>query len=548
MSNSEKGRAPRIHINKAVFIPAFLALVLFSAAGIFKTEAMEHFLTIALYSMSDSVGWFYELLTLIITILTLVLAFSKYGRIRIGGADAKPDFKLWNWATMTICGGLGTGLLFWAMGEPIYHFMQPPTAAGAAAMSREAAIFAVSQDMWIWSFPQFTLYSICGLAFALAGYNFKKPLSYLPVIELAIGRNKKSAVLSSVVHSVTVFTMCAAVACSMGVGLLQIGAGLENLLGIPQSNIVYLGVAVVITVMFTLSSVSGLGNGMKKLASFTAVIFLLIMCYVILLGPKEFVAKLGMESLGELLTKWPQKTLILNTMAPKDKWFADWPIQYIGSYIVYAPTLGMFLARLSKGRTIKEFILVNVIARSVFVIIWIGVFGSLEVYFQATGSFDVWAVVNQYGIQATIFLILDQFPLGGILITLFLIAIFAAFSTIADPVASALATLSTKGLESIDEEAPTVLKIMIGIMMGVVAFMLVLSGGVNAVKGMWLIIGLPVSFLMILMVVALFRGMNKLSKKADYLETDVVEAGSVQKGTAQKDVTQTKAAWDESGR
>lgn len=521
MNNSEKTEPKKVHMHKAVFIPAFLCLLVFTVLGIFKTDVVEAFLTKALYGMSDGVGWFYELLTLVITVLTLCLAFSRYGKIRIGGADAKPDFKLWNWATMAICGGLGTGLLFWAMGEPIYHYMQPPVASGAEAMTREAAIFAVSQDMWIWSFPQFTLYSICGLAFALVAYNFKKPLSYKPVIELAIGKNKRASGLSSVVHAVTIFTMCAAVACSMGVGLLQIGAGIEKLLGIPQSNVVYLGVAIVITIVFTLSCVSGLGNGLKKMASFTAVIFILIMCYVILFGPKEFIAKLGTEAFADMVNNWPQKTLILNTMAAEDTWFADWPVQYIASYIVYAPTLGMFLARLSKGRTIKEFILVNVMARSVFVIIWIAVFGSLEVYFQASGEFDVWAAVNEYGIQSTIFQILDQFPLGGVLIAFFLIAIFTAFSTIADPVASALATLSTKGMENIDEEAPTGLKIIIGIAMGTIAFVLVLSGGVNAVKGMWLIIALPIAVLMILMMIALFKGMNRLLKSKDYMAKEL---------------------------
>lgn len=512
-------------MHKAVFFPAFLGLVVFTSLGIFQTEVVGNFLTYALYGMSDSIGWFYELLTLAVTVLTVGLAFTDFGKIRIGGANAKPDFSLWSWATMAICGGLGTGLLFWAMGEPIYHFTAPPVASGTAPFSREAAIFAVSQDMWIWSFPQFTLYSICGLAFALVAYNFKKPLSYKPVIELALGKNKYIGMVSSVIHGVTIFTMCAAVACSMGVGLLQIGAGIEKLIGIPQSNVIYFGVAVVITAMFTLSCVSGLGTGLKKLASFTAVIFILIMCYVIFFGPKEFLAKLGTEAFADMLNNWPQKTLILNTMAPMDQWFADWPIQYIASYIVYAPTLGMFLARLSKGRTVKEFILVNVIARAFFVIIWIGVFGSLEIYFQASGTFDVWGAIQTYGIQSTIFQILAQFPFGWILITLFLIAIFAAFSTIADPVAAALATLATKGIENIDEEAPVALKVIIGIMMGTIAFILVLSGGVTAVKGMWVIIALPIAFLMLLMITALFRGMNHVSKQASYMakETETEE-------------------------
>lgn len=502
-------------IKKSVFGPAMLCLLIFIAFGIFQTSLMGKILNDILYGMSDGVGWFFELITFFLLLLAVYVAMCKYGDIRIGGEDAKPDFKMWNWITMSLCGCLGTGLLFWAMGETIYHFAEPPAVSGAVALSREAGIFAVSQTMWIWSFPQFAMYTICGVVFAIAIFNYKKPLSFSPILEMTFG--KKVNVLTNIIHGVTVFTMCAAVACSMGVGLMQIGAGIEVLTGIPQSNMIYLVVAVIITTLFTMSCVSGLGNGLKKLASLTAFAFIFILIYVLILGPSEFIAKIGTESFGELMTKWPQKTMILNTMAPEEKWFADWPIQYVASFIVYAPTLGMFLARLAKGRTVREFIVVNVFVRSAFVIVWIAVFGGLQVYLQSTGKFDIISAVNEYGIQSTIFLVLSQFPLGKVLIVVFLLAIFTAFSTMADPIAAVLATFSTRNQISIDEEAPKVLKITIGVTMGIVAYVLVLSGGVGSVKGMWMIIGLPIAFLIILMMVSLFKGLKKVYGSPEYL-------------------------------
>lgn len=490
------------NINKMAFLPALIALFIFVCAGIFATDSLGTILNNALYSMADQAGWFFELFAIVCIILTFVFALSKYGDIRIGGPDAKPEFKTWNWITMSLCGGIGTGLLFWAMGEPIYHFMQPPVAVGVEAGTRDAAIFAVSQTMWQWSVPQYCLYTICAVAFALTAYNLKKPLAYGPILETAIGKSSKK--LETVVHCLTIFTLCGAVACSMGVGLMQIGAGLEYILGIKTGPAVWFVITVVITLMFTVSCVSGIGKGLKRLSSFTTIIFLVILIFVCIMGPSNFMAKLGTESFAHLLDNIFSKTAILNTMAEEDHWYADWIVQYWASFIVYAPILGMFLSRMAKGRTIRSFILVNVLAPSIFCIIWIAIFGSVTVNLQYTGEFDIWQAVNTTGMESTIFYILGSFPIGKILIVCFLIAIFTSFSTMADPVAAALATISTRGL-SVNDEAPKALKILFGVIMGVVAYLLDASGGVGAVKGMWVIIGFPTAFIMMLVVISAFR-------------------------------------------
>lgn len=201
-------------------------------------------------------------------------------------------------------------------------------------------------------------------------------------------------------------------------------------------------------------------------------------------------------------------------MAPGDNWYADWIIQYWASFVVYAPILGMFLSRLAKGRTVRQFILVNVLAPSMFCIVWIAVFGGLTVQLQTTGTFDIWNGVNTAGMQSTIFYILNTFPLGKVLIVLFVVSIFTSFSTMADPVAAALATISIHGL-SVDDEAPNKIKIVMGVIMGVIAYLLVASGGVNSVKGMWNIVGFPISVLLILVVVSVFRNAAKCEAKDD---------------------------------
>ncbi len=501
-------------LNIWAFWPAMIALVIFIGFGVFKQEAMGNLLNKTLYGMAHHVGWYFELLAFFTLAFTLFIVVMKYGNVRIGGPDAKPDFKYWNWITMSLCGGIGTGILFWALGEPIYHFSGPPASAGVEAFSKEAATFAVSQAMWQWSLPEYAMYTMCAVAFALCTFNLKKPLAFGPVMDMAIG--KKSPRLETAVHGLTIFTMCGAVACSMGVGLMQIGAGINSITGIAQGKGLWLVVAVVITALFTISCVTGLGQGMKKLSSFTTIVFIGILIYILVFGPTTFIAKLGTESFAELLVKWPQKTMMLNTMAEDDLWYADWTVQYWASFIVYAPILGLFLSRLAKGRTIREFVLVNVLAPSAFCFVWIASFGGMAIHMQSTGSFDILQAVNENGMQSTIFHILNSFPAGGLLTAVFVVCIFTSFSTMADPIAAALATISVRDL-SVDEEAPTKLKIVIGVIMGAIAYILVASGGVTSVKGMWVIIGLPISFIMILNIVAGFRGAHFLGQKPDNL-------------------------------
>ena len=504
----------RKKLNKLAFWPALVGLVIFLAAGVIFQEQVGELLNTILYGMADKVGWFFQIAVILVIILTFVFAFSKFGNIRIGGPDAKPDYKTWNWITMSLCGGIGTGLLFWAMAEPIYHFMTPPVAAGVEAGSREAAIFAVSQTMWQWSVPQYCLYTICAVAFALVTYNMKKKLSFGPVLTTGIG--KKGAKIETFVHAVVIFCLCGAVANSMGVGLMQIGAGVESITGYPQSSMIWLVVAVIIGIVFISSSVSGIGNGLKKLSSFTTIVFIGILIYVTIMGPAGFCANLGTEAFANLLDHPFEKTAILSTMAEGDSWPADWIIQYWASFIVYAPILGMFLSRMAKGRTVRQFILVNVLAPSIFCMIWIAVFGGLTINLQTTGAFDIWEGVNTTGMQSTIFYILNTFPLGKILIVVFVISIFTSFATMADPVAAALATISTRGL-SVDDEAPNKLKIVIGVIMCAMAYILVASGGVNAIKGMWNIVGFPIAFLMFVVIISAFKNASKCLKNKDNL-------------------------------
>ena len=488
-------------INKLAFWPAVIALVAFIGVGIVKTEALGKFMTKALYFIADYFGAYINILSLIFLILAVVIVISRYGDIVIGGKDAKPDYSMASWCAMSICSGIGTGLLFWAIGEPIYHYMQTPTAI-AEAQTRKAGIFAVAQAMWDWSFIQYAMYAVCGAAFAVICYNKGKNLSISSIVECAT--KKKIPWLNTLVTGLVIFCLMCATSNSMSVGMMQIGAGLEAAFGIPQVPIVWIIVAIAVTAIFILSCVSGINRGLKLVSSICMYFFIFLLIYVFVFGDTTFINKITSEAIGFIIDNWGTQTTLMNAMAPNDKWFAEWSVQYWTSFIIYAPIIGMFLARMGKGRTVRTFMLVQVLAPSVFCIIWIGIFGGQTLFLQTSGALDVWKAVNTSGMQATVFKIIGTLPCSKLITILFLCTIVLSFCTLADPMASVASTLSINGL-SAGDEPPKKQKVLVGMILAGTSCTLVISGGVNAVKGMNIFAGLLQSIAMILCAIAFFR-------------------------------------------
>lgn len=508
-------------VNIWAFWPAFVALIIFICIGIFCQKWLAGILDKALYGMANSFGWYLNLFALACFIIVLYFAISKYGNVKIGGDDAKPEFSYFHWIAMTICGGIGTGLLFWAMGEPLFHFYEPPAAAGVEAASRSAAIFAVSQSMWNWSFVEFSIYTVCSVAFTVAIFNRRKALQFSSVLDPLF--KKRHRWLETLIHGIMIFAMVGGVANSMGVGLMQIGAGFEASLGIKQSDFVYLCIAIFIGCVFVLMCLSGIKRGLKWVSTFTITVFFGLLAYVIIFGDPAFIGKIASESFGEILNNWGGKTLINNALS-KDNWAANWTIQYWASFILYAPVFGMFFCRMAKGRTIRQFILVNVIIPSTFCCFWISVFGGMSIHLQTSGTLDIWKAIQTYGMQTAVFQIIGSMPAGHIVQIIFVVAIIGSFTTMADPIAAVLATMSVHKL-SVDDEAPKKFKILMGVMITTLAYVLVATDGVTAVKSMYVILGLPVTIICILCIVSAFKQMKQVSKFPDYMlpETDTEE-------------------------
>ena len=500
-------------INFKIFLPPIILLCAFVVSGAIWPDKVGGMMTNLLYSMADHFGWYMNLLSLILLILAVCIIISKYGDVRIGGRDAKPEFTTFQWISMTICGGIGTGLLFWAMGEPIFHYAIPPVAAGVEPFSRDSAIFAVSQAMWNWSFIQYATYTVPAIIWALLVYNKKLPLSYDSLVQYLFKR--PIPWLANLFRIMTVFCICGCVSNSMGAGLLQIGGGLNAVFGLPQNNMIWLILAIIIGVTFILSSLSGIGNGLKKLSAICVYCFLALLVYTLVTGDTVFIGKISSEAIGNMVDNFGTKTTMMNAMAPNDTWSADWIVQYFASFIVYMPVFGMFFCRMAKGRTVRQFCLLNILVPSLFCIIWIGVFGGQAMFLQTSGTMDIWAAVNEYGMQTAIFQILQALPLGKILCVVFLITIAVSFSTLADPMSSALASVCVDG-QDVDAEPPKKAKIVIGLVICAMAYTSVATGGINSIKGLFTLVGLLMSVPGLFALVASFKACGQCLREKNH--------------------------------
>lgn len=480
----------------AAVVPAVLLTAIFVVTGISSERFLGDTLKDSLSWIANHFGAFFLLVALLIVAVTLGLSFTRIGDIRLGGRHAKPEYSRATWFVVALNGCIGTGILFWAMGEPIFHFALPPASSGAAPFTRDAAIFAVSQTMIHWTVAQYAMYSLCGLVIGLLAYNLGKDLSITSFLKAHLSEFHYR-IVNTIIHAICLCCIAGAVSCSLGVGLMQIASGLDHMGMIKANAQVWLWVDVALAAVFITSSLLGIRRGLSWISRICTAIFIFLMLWVLFLGPTRFIADLGVSSFGMFLNRFIEHSLILPVMAPGETWSRDWNIQFIASFFVYAPVLGLFLARLAKGRTVREFVWMNIVAPSLFCILWIAVWAGMAVQLQWTGTFDIWAYVNEHGMESTIFSIFNLLPGSNFLCIIFSCAVFFSLATMCDAITGTMAIMSSRDL-TISDHAPRGLKIFWGMTIATSSYVLIVSGGIVSVRSLFSIIGIPTAVILLM--------------------------------------------------
>ncbi|MCR5170697.1 MAG: BCCT family transporter [Desulfovibrio sp.] len=506
-------KAERRQIDKLPFFLSFAAVAVFFITAMIFPESYQAVIDKIQGAINHHLGWAYVFGSFITVFFTFAIIVSPIGSIRIGGPYAKPDFTVTKWFAISLCSGIGIGILFWGIGEPIYHFMQPPAGLDMQPGTHHAAMFSLSQTQIHWSIAQYCLYATCGVCFALMAFNRKAPLSIMSGLAPMLP-HRHLGTFKNIVHTCCLFSICCTVIGSIASLIMMVAASISYIAGIERGFALNAGVCIFATLFFVASSSTGLKKSMAFLSTQNTRMFFVLLFFVFFCGPTIYILNMGTESFGYMLGHFFQQSCLVDSPFSKDHWASSWIVPYMACFFAYAPPIGLYLARLGKGRTVRQFLLMNVLAPTCFVYFWCNTFGSLAIYYQTSGTFDVWNWVQTKGLESTVIAILQGFPLSTLLLCVFIVVTIISFVTLVDPMTSVLATLSTKGI-SAEEEAPTSLKIAWGFNMGAVALAVITLCGINAVRSLWIISGVLILVIFFALCVSIVKVGMRILRTGD---------------------------------
>lgn len=463
-------------------------ILVFVLWGIISPAALSSTFDSLLGFTTTQFGWFYLLAAVGFLIFSLYLAFSKYGSIKLGKDDDEPEYSNVSWFGMLFSAGMGIGLVFWGVAEPLSHFMNPPM--DIQTQTAEAARVAMRYSFFHWSLQPWAIYTIISLA--LAYFQYRKGYGGLisQVFRPLLG-DRVDGWFGKSVDILAVIATAFGVATSLGFGALQINGGLSQLFGIQIHVMVQMVIIALVTVLYLISATTGLDKGIRILSNTNLLIAISLLLLVLFLGPTAFLFDTFTTSLGSYLQNLVQMSLRLTPFSQKS-WVANWTLFYWAWWIAWAPFVGTFIARVSKGRTIKEFILGVLIVPSLFSCIWFSVFGGTGLYFDMFHNIPIAEAVEKDTTSA-LFITLQQLPVGNILSFVATLLIITFFITSADSATFVLGMLSSKGTLNPTNKV----KLLWGIIQSSVAVVLILSGGLKGLQTASIITALPFAIVMI---------------------------------------------------
>ncbi len=499
---------PHVTFASTAILVVFILLTL-----MFHKEATEFFNS-ALSVITSTTGWFLILAANMFILAAIYFAFSKFGKIRIGGTDAKPEFSTLAWFAMLLSAGMGIGLMFWSVGEPMYHYLSPsPMFTGIKGGTPQAAQAAMGVTYFHWGLHPWAIYSIVGLGLAFFAYNRGLPLTVRSIFYPILG-NRIYGFWGNLIDVLSVLATLVGLATSLGLGVQQVNAGLNFLFGIEISTTVQVILIAVITAFATMSVMSGLDGGVKRLSEGNMALAGIFMLLMLILGPTVIILGGFTQTIGYYLTKLPQLSLWTETFQ-KTTWQGSWTVFYWAWWISWSPFVGMFIARISKGRTVKEFILSVMLIPTFLSFLWMSVFGGSALFFQASGTADIAAAV-QANVSTAMFVMLEQLPFTHVLSFIAIILVTIFFITSSDSGSLVVDHLTSGG--KLDSPIPQ--RVFWAVMEGLVAAVLLIGGGLKTLQTASVTTGLPFAVILLFIIYALYIGFSE----ENYVEEKVEKA------------------------
>ncbi len=480
----------------------YISMVLCLIIAVWSVGFSGSFTVIAnstLSFLTHNFGWLYLLSVGLFVVFTFYMALGKFGHIRLGADDDRPEYSTLSWFAMLFGAGMGVGLVFYGIAEPVSHYMNP--IPGVESMTREAADFAIKASFVHWGIHPWSCFAVVGLAIAYFQFRKKRPGLMSSVLDSFRGKN---SALRTAFDVVAAFATVAGVVTSLGLGVMQINSGLNYLFGIPFSLIVQITIIVVIAFIFVGTAVSGIDKGIKMISDANLYIAIFVIVGSFLVGPKVEIINNTINGVGNYINTFVKDTLLITSYGD-NSWTESWTIFYWAWWIAWAPFVGLFIARISKGRTIKEFCIGVVLAPALAGIVWFGIFGTLGIHAGVEGLLSTEALAGVAASPETgVFVVMEQYPFGKLLAIVTLVLLTTFFVTSANSGTYVLSQLTCKGSLTPDRK-----KMFIwGVLMTMLAIGLLMAGGLKPLQTISIAAAFPFVIIMVVTAVSMIKSLS----------------------------------------
>lgn len=486
-----------------IIIPSLILIIGVALASGFYPQQTIHILNALKQSIFDNFSWFFVISISFFIIFLVFIAAGKYGSIKLGDNDSKPEYSFFSWIAMLFSAGLGIGLMYFGVAEPMTHYCAPQFHALGLPDSQ---IQAQMYTFFHWGIHAWAVYAVVGLALAYFTHRYKLPLS----LRSAMYPLLKDKIHGWQGHLIDVFALCSTffgLSASLGYGVLQLNSGFTSVGWLHESSFNYQVIIVVIVMCIAIASaISGIGKGVKILSQLNIIMAVILMIFVIMVGPTVKIFGWFSEGLGQYFDNFFKLTFNTHTFEPTWKsWFNDWTILYWAWWISWSPYVGLFIARISKGRTIREYIVAVLLVPSFFIFLWMTVFGNTAMWADSTYLHGALSSLIQTGKSDTVlFAFLNGLPWSSITSLLSILIIIVFYVTSADSGIFVMNNISTKDAKN----SPQWQKAFWGMLMCVVALSLLRAGGVGGLMTMTLLSSLPFTIIIFIFCWSLVRSLN----------------------------------------
>lgn len=496
-------------LNGKIFWPPAILLLLVLIWGFIGTESFSSATQTGLNIVLTYFNWFLIPVTFVAVLFCLWSAFSKYGNIKLGGEDAKPKMKTLTWFSVSLCSGMGIGITYFATYQPLQMFYHPPTfLENVAAGSEEALTYAMRFSFLEWGFHPYALYTAFGIGLSFMFYNTKRKYRVSEGFYPLFGKKVEGA-LGNFIDAFCIFVIIAGLGASTGTAIMQLGQGVDYLVGFGTSMKDWLLLLIIVGIIYILGSTTGLHKILSWFGNLNLCLYIVVIIFALVTINFSGILDILVTSFGDYIQNFIGISTYLEPLK-QTGWVGSNNTFFFTWWMVFAPFTGLFLIKLAYGRTLKEFVLVNMIVPAMFVLVWFSVFGGGAILLDLEKNGQIYALIQEMGSSMAWYALFEQLPFSKLFNTVAVVIVAISFITLAESLTMSLASMSCKSYADTTGETqpPKILCVFWGIMIAAVAYLLLYSGGRDAIETAVVICGLPTGILLLLLMISHIRAMR----------------------------------------